>query len=226
MIAVVTGAGRGIGRATSIALAKRGHDVVLLGRSPDELDEAAARVRDESRRAIALHCDVTSAAELEDAAQETLRAFGTPTVVVANAGIVRRAAVHEMSESDWDDVLDVNLKGTFLTARAFLPSMRTANRGRFVAIGSISSTLGTARQSAYCASKWGVVGFVKSLAEELRGTGLAALCILPGSVETKMLEGSGYEPQMTADEVASLVAYAALDAPAAMNGSAIEMFGP
>ena len=67
---------------------------------------------------------------------------------------------------------------------------------------------------------------MKSLAEELRGTGLAALCILPGSVETKMLEGSGYEPQMTADEVASLVAYAALDAPAAMNGSAIEMFGP
>lgn len=226
MIAVVTGAGRGIGRASAIALAKRGHDVVLLGRSREELDEAAARVRDEARRAIALHCDVTSAAELDAAAKETLRAFGPPTVVVANAGIVLRAAVHEMSEADWDAVVDVNLKGTFLTARAFLPSMREANRGRFVAIGSISSTLGTARQSAYCASKWGVVGFVKSLAEELRGTGLAALCILPGSVETRMLEGSGWAPQMTAGDVASLVAYAALDAPAAMNGSAIEMFGP
>ncbi len=226
MIAVVTGAGRGIGRASAIALAKRGLDVVLLGRSREELDEAAARVRDESRRAIALHCDVTSAAELEGAVQETLRAFGAPTVVVANAGIVRRATVHEMSESDWDAVLDVNLKGTFLTARAFLPSMRSANRGRFVAIGSISSTLGTAGQSAYCASKWGVVGFVKSLAEELRGSGLSAMCILPGSVQTKMLEGSGWEPQMSPDDVASLVAYAALDAPAAMNGSAIEMFGP
>lgn len=226
MIAVVTGAGRGIGRASAIALAKRGLDVVLLGRSREELDEAAARVRDESRRAIALHCDVTSAAELEGAVQETLCAFGAPTVVVANAGIVRRATVHEMSESDWDAVLDVNLKGTFLTARAFLPSMRSANRGRFVAIGSISSTLGTAGQSAYCASKWGVVGFVKSLAEELRGSGLSAMCILPGSVQTKMLEGSGWEPQMSPDDVASLVAYAALDAPAAMNGSAIEMFGP
>lgn len=226
MIAVVTGAGRGIGRASAIALAKRGCDVVLLGRSQDELDEAAARVREESRRALVLHCDVTSGAELAAASSETQRAFGPPTVVVANAGIVRRGAVHEMSEADWDEVVAVNLKGTFLTARAFLPSMREANRGRFVAIGSISSTLGTAGQSAYCASKWGVVGFVKSLAEELRGTGLSALSILPGSVDTKMLEGSRFAPQMTADEVASLVVYAALDAPAAMNGSAIEMFGP
>ncbi|CAN5767195.1 N/A [soil metagenome] len=225
MTAVVTGAGRGIGRSVAIALSKRGLDVVLLGRDQDDLDEAAARVRDEDRRALALHCDVTSRADLEAAAHETLRIFGAPTVVVANAGIVRRAAVHEMSEEDWDAVVDVNLKGTFLTARAFLPAMREKNRGRFIAIGSISSTLGTARQSAYCASKWGVVGFVKSLAEELRGTELAALCILPGSVDTKMLEGSGFAAQMTADEVAALVTYAALDAPAAMNGSAVEMFG-
>jgi len=134
--------------------------------------------------------------------------------------------VVETKEEDWDRVIDVNLKGTFLVARAWLPQMIHAKRGRFVAMGSISSTLGTATQSAYCAAKWGVVGFVKSLAEELRGGGVQAVCVLPGSIDTAMLRGSGFTPQMTADEVANLVAYAALDAPDAMNGSAIEMFGP
>ena len=97
----------------------------------------------------------------------------------------------------------VNLKGTFLTARAFVPSMVEKKRGRFVAIGSISSTLGTARQSAYCAAKWGIVGFVKSLAEEVRGSGVQAMCVLPGSVDTEMLAGSGFAAQMTAEQACS-----------------------
>jgi 3-oxoacyl-[acyl-carrier protein] reductase len=104
--------------------------------------------------------------------------------------------------------------------------MLSRRRGRFVAIASVSSTVGTARQSAYAAAKWGVVGFTKSLAEELRGTGLQTVAILPGSVSTAMLEGSGFSPEMTPEEVANLVVYAALDAPDAMNGSAVEIFGP
>jgi 3-oxoacyl-[acyl-carrier protein] reductase len=92
-------------------------------------------------------------------------------------------------------------------------------------VGSISSTLGTAKMSAYCASKWGVVGFMKALAEELRGTGLQTMAILPGSVDTAMLKGSGFAAQMTAEDVAGTIAYAALDAPDALNGSAIEVFG-
>ncbi len=120
----------------------------------------------------------------------------------------------------------MNLKGTFLLARALLPAMIRAKRGRLVAVSSISATLGTARQSAYCAAKWGVVGFVKSLAEELRGHGLQAMSVLPGSVDTEMLKGGDFKAAMSPDDVARLVVYAALDAPDAMNGSAIEMFGP
>jgi len=120
----------------------------------------------------------------------------------------------------------VNLKGAFLVARAFLPGMIRTKRGRFVAVASISSTLGTARQSAYCAAKWGLVGFVKSLAEELRGHGVQAMSVMPGSVDTEMLKGGEFAPAMHPDDVAGLVTYAALDAPDAMNGSAIEMFGP
>ena len=226
MISVVTGAGRGIGRAIAIELARRGHDVALLARTPSELDETRALVEKIGRHALAVTCDVARAEDVARAAERVAKNLGAPSVAIANAGVVRRALVTEMSEADWDDVVDVNLKGVFLAARAFVPAMRAAGSGRFVAMGSISSTLGTARQSAYCAAKWGVVGFVKSLAEELRGTGVQALTVLPGSVDTAMLSGSGFVPQMSAADVAKVVAFAALDAPDAMNGSAIEMFGP
>ena len=223
MIAVVTGAGRGIGRAVSIELARRGADVALL--SLHAPTEAADDVRKTGKRALALECDVADANAVAKAAKKVLAELGPPDVIVANAGIVRRALVTEMDEADWDAVIDVGLKGTFLTARAFVPSLVEKKHGRFIAIGSISSTLGTARQSAYCAAKWGTVGFVKSLAEEVRGSGVQALCVLPGSVDTDMLVGSGFAPQMTAEHVAKVVAFAALDAPDAMNGSAVEMFG-
>ena len=222
---VVTGAGRGIGRAVAIALAARGHDVALLGRTESDLDLTAERVTAGGRRALVVRCDVARAKDVEDAASQVTGALGTPVAVVNNAGVVRRARVDRMTDGDWDQVLDVNLKGTFLVTRAFLPTMLLAKRGRFVAMGSISGTLGTPLLSAYCAAKWGVIGFTKSLAEELRGTGVQALSVLPGAVDTDMLKGSGFPPAMSADDVARLVVYAALDAPDAMNGSAIEMFG-
>jgi 3-oxoacyl-[acyl-carrier protein] reductase len=86
--------------------------------------------------------------------------------------------------------------------------------------------MGTPRLSAYCASKWGLVGLVKSLAEELRGTGLQSMCVMPGSVDTDMLRGSGFSPAMTPEDVARIVAWVALDAPDAMNGSCVDAFGP
>ena len=225
-IAVVTGAGRGIGRAVALQLAERGCDVALLARTVEQIEQVAGEIASRGRRAVALRCDVANAGEVARAAERIEDELGAPRVVVSNAGIVRRELVVDMDEADWDAVVDVNLKGAFLVARAMLPKMIQAGRGRFVAVASISSRLGTPRQSAYCAAKWGLVGFTKSLAEEIRPHGLQAICVLPGSVDTEMLKGSGFKPQMTPEDVASTVVYAALDAPAAMNGSALEMFGP
>jgi NAD(P)-dependent dehydrogenase (short-subunit alcohol dehydrogenase family) len=226
VIAVVTGAGRGIGRAIAVALARRGCDLALLGRTIDTLALTAEDVVALGRSAVAVPCDVSNADAVERAAARVFADLGVPDIVVANAGVVHRASVETMTEREWDEVLDVNLKGTFLVTRAFLPRMRDLGRGRFIALGSISSTMGTARQSAYCAAKWGTVGFIKSLAEELRGTGLQAMCVMPGSVDTDMLKGSGFAPAMKPEDVAATVAFLALEAPNAMNASSVEVFGP
>jgi 3-oxoacyl-[acyl-carrier protein] reductase len=165
--------------------------------------------------------------DVADAVTRVLERMGAPRVVVNNAGIAgRKARVEETTASEWDAVMSVNLRGVFLVSRGFLPTMRAAGRGRLVTLASISSTLGTAGMAPYCASKWGAVGFTKSLAEELRGSGLQAMAVLPGSVDTPMVKVGGFPPQMSPDDVARLVAFAALDAPDAMNGSAIECFGP
>lgn len=225
-VAVVTGASRGIGRATAETLARRGLQVALWGRVEADLARVVAEIEREGGRAVAIECDVADGAAVERAAHRVLHELGTPRVVVNNAGVVARALVEETTELAWDHVIDVNLKGTFLVTRAFVAAMKERARGRIVHVASISATLGTPRLSAYCASKWGTLGLMKALAEELRGTGVQTLAVLPGSVDTAMLEGSGFAAQMTAEDVARTIGWAALDAPDAANGSAIEVFGP
>jgi 3-oxoacyl-[acyl-carrier protein] reductase len=225
-VAVVTGGGRGIGRATALRLAERGHDVAVIARTEATARECAARVEKLGKRALAIACDVSRELDVDRASERIARDLGVPDVVVHAAGVVHRGATVETTSTEsWDEVIGVNLRGPFLLTRAFLPAMRKRGSGRIVFVGSISSTMGCPGVASYAASKWGLVGFAKSLAEELRGTNLVAISVLPGSVDTEMLKGSGFEPAMSADDVASTIVYAALDAPAAMTGSTIEMFG-
>jgi 3-oxoacyl-[acyl-carrier protein] reductase len=224
--AVVTGAGGGIGRAIALALAARGLDVSLVGRTEATLRETAGLAERARVRAVVARADVAIGGEIARAAADLVASLGAPQVVVHNAGIAgRKARVEDVDEGEWDAVMAANLKGPFLLSRALLPGMRAAGRGRIVSIASISATIGSPGLAAYCASKWGVVGFTKSLAEELRGSGLQALAVLPGTVDTPMAKVGGFPPQMTPEDVARVVVFAALDAPDSMNGSAIECFG-
>jgi 3-oxoacyl-[acyl-carrier protein] reductase len=213
-LCVVTGASRGIGRACAQTLASAGARIaVCASSSAPDLGGAFSR-----------RCDVSDAAEVTRFFAEVERQLGSPDVVVLNAGILERGAVDEFTEKQWDRVLDVNLKGAFLCAKAAWPALRKT-RGRIVAIGSIAGTLGTPHASAYNASKWGLTGFVKSLAEEGREQRIFCALVLPGSVDTAMLENTTFEPELEASDIAQVVRFLASDAPFAMTGSAVEVFG-
>lgn len=225
-LALITGAGRGVGRATALALAKRGLQLALVGRpSPQHAEAVALFEQVSGERPFEVFADFQDAAALETAARRIVAERGAPSVVIHNAGVVVRARVEDTSVAAWDEQLDVNLRAPFVLTRALLPTMRAAKRGRFVFIGSISGTLGSPGAAAYAASKWGLTGFVKSLAEELSDSGLMACAVLPGSIDTDMLKGSPFPARMSAADVAKSVEFLALDAPLAHNGAVIEMFG-
>ncbi|HMA96834.1 MAG TPA: SDR family oxidoreductase [Polyangiaceae bacterium] len=224
-LVVLTGSSRGIGRAAAIALGAAGARLALLGRQSsaqrDTLDRLGASQIDYRFYEV----DLVDPNQIQAAAHRLLELQGTPCAVVSNAGVIERCEVQTTSCAAWDRQQAVNLRAPFLLDQALLPSMLRARRGRFVHVASIAATVGTARAAAYCASKGGLVGFTKSLAAELTDTGLSAVAILPGSVDTEMLVGSGFVPRMTVDEVAQTITHFALIAPLAHNGACIEMFG-
>lgn len=211
-IAVVTGASRGIGRAIAVALTGAGARVAGCARHPAEGVFA---------------CDVGRADDVARFAEEVLRRFGPPEVVVNNAGVVARAPLEALGLEAWDAVIDSNLKGAFLVTRAFLPAMRARRGGRIVNIASISGRQGTAGLTAYCAAKHGVVGLTRALAEEVRGDGIAVNAVCPGSVDTEMLKAGmpGATPDMSPEDVAGVVLYLAAEAPPALTGSCVDVFG-
>jgi NAD(P)-dependent dehydrogenase (short-subunit alcohol dehydrogenase family) len=145
--------------------------------------------------------------------------------LINNAGIAERAPIEELTLESYRRQMDTNLLGPLWLSRALLPSMRGARAGCIVNVASISATVGTASQTVYNASKWALLGFTKSLAAELTDSGVMTVAVLPGAVNTAMLAGSGFEPRMSAEDVARTLVYYALDAPPAHNGAAIEMFG-
>jgi NAD(P)-dependent dehydrogenase (short-subunit alcohol dehydrogenase family) len=224
-LALVTGASRGLGRAVAYSLSRRGLRLALLGRPSSKHAETAATLRDAGAQVLEVFADFSDAESLQNAAERVVAEAGLPQVVVHNAGMVVRARVEDTSVRDWDQQLDTNLRAPFVLTRALLPRLRAARQGRLIFVGSISGTMASPGAAAYAASKWGLTGFVKSLAQELADSGLLACALLPGSVATDMLEGSSFPARMSAEEVAKTIEFLALDAPLAHNGAVIEMFG-
>jgi NAD(P)-dependent dehydrogenase (short-subunit alcohol dehydrogenase family) len=211
-VAVVTGASRGIGLAIAKALSNAG--AVVAGCALHAAPGVAS-------------CDVRVPDEVARFAEDVSARLGPPDILVNNAGTVARARVDELSVEAWDDVVDANLKGTFLVTRAFLPLMRARGSGRIINIASIAGRQGTAGLGAYCAAKHGVVGLTRALAAELREDGIVANAVCPGSVDTDMLRVGrpGATPDMSPEDVAGVVLYLAAHAPSALTGSCVDVFG-
>ena len=215
-VAVVTGAGRGIGAAIARKLAAMGATAVLCGRTQSTLDETAATIANTGGKAEVLACDVTVLHQLEHAAARLESTFGRLDILVNNAGIGGfRDPLHQLPPDDWDHILNTNLRGVYYAIRAFAPMMIRAYSGQIINISSLAGKNALPNGAAYAASKWGLNGLTYSVAEELRPHNIRVSVVCPGSVDTELSPHTGKDPNkmLQPDDIAHAVAMLVTQAP-------------
>ena len=236
-VALVTGAGYGIGRAIAEALAAEGADIVAVGRTPRPLEECVAAVQALGRRGLVVPTDVGSREADDACVAQTIEKFGRLDVLVNNAGVTRDKLLIRMADEDWDEVLQTNLKGAFLFARAAARPMMKQRGGVIVQIASIIGLIGNAGQCNYAASKGGLIAMTKSLAKELASRGIRVNAVAPGFIVSKMTDALPAEvrEQMLAntplgrlgvpEDVAKAVAFLASDDASYVTGQVLSVNG-
>ena len=188
-VALVTGASRGIGRQIALTLAREGAFVIInYNGSEDRAREVEETIRREGGEAVIRRCNVSSFSETEQMAKEIVKEYGHVDILVNNAGITRDGLIMKMSEEDFDQVLETNLKGCFNTIRHLSRQMLKQKSGRIINIASVSGVLGNAGQANYAASKAGVIGLTKTMARELASRGITVNAVAPGFIDTEMTE--------------------------------------
>lgn len=237
-VALVTGASRGIGRATSLALTRRGLSVAVGYRSDWEAaEEAAAKARTEDGEAIAVRIDVADEGSVEEAFRRVESDLGPVRVLVNNAGFIRDGLAVKYSVQAWDTTLDTNLKGTFLCSRRALLGMMRARWGRIINVSSAAALRGNPGQAAYSASKAGLLGFTRSLAREVGSRGITVNAVCPGFVDTRMTASQSEELRQryvemtpaarlgTPEEIAAVIAFLSAPEASYVNGAVIAVDG-
>lgn len=187
-VALVTGGARGIGREIARLFAAEGADVALFDVNAETLAQTAQELRALGRRAEGLVVDVTDGKQVDDGVAKVLDKLGKIDILINNAGITKDGLLVRMDDAQWDRVLDINLKGTFLCTRAVAKSMMKQRRGRVVNIASIVGLIGNPGQANYAASKAGMIGFTKAVAKELASRGVTCNAIAPGFIKTEMTD--------------------------------------
>ena len=215
-VAVITGAGRGIGAAIARKLAELGAAGVLLGRTRAHLEATAKSIGKKQGKAEVLPCDVSDLASVAKAAEQVERLFGRVDVLVNNAGIGGFSGpLHQLPPDQWDAILNTNLRGVYYAIRSFAPLMLRARGGHIINISSLAGKNPLPNGAAYAASKWGLNGLTYSVAEELRGHNIRVSVVCPGSVNTELSPHTGRDPlkMLQPDDVAHAVAMLVMQAP-------------
>ncbi|MSQ11246.1 MAG: 3-oxoacyl-[acyl-carrier-protein] reductase [Dehalococcoidia bacterium] len=188
-LALVTGSSRGIGKAIALRLAALGHKVVINYLShEDEANEVVRAITDQGGKAIAVRADVTKADDVEAMFRRALELGPTVEILVNNAGIIHDSLLVRMSDDTWDQVIDINLRGSFLCTRAALRNMLRNRWGRIINVGSVVGMVGNPGQANYAASKAGLIGFTQSVSKEVASRNVTVNCIAPGYITTDIVE--------------------------------------
>ena len=236
-VAVVTGAGSGMGRAISLAFVRQGAKVTVADINLEGAQQTAALIEAEHGEAIAVEVDVTRKAETLKMAEATLGRFGRIDVLVNNAGSRCLKGFLEHTEDDWHRMIDINLTGHFFCAQAVIPSMLKTGKGKIVNLASIAAHTGRPDRVAYCAAKAGVMGLTRALAMDMRGKNICVTAISPGSIATPMNEAAATSTEVawgeetvvgrwgTADDIANAAVFLASDESDYITGSEIAVEG-
>ncbi len=228
-VALVTGGGRGIGREIALVFAGEGAKIAVSARSAHQLDEVVKEISGAGGDAIAVPADVANEEDVHQLVEETRRKFGHIDILVNNAGILHPGPIVSIDSEQWRQVIEVNLLGTFYCSKAVTPILISRGWGRIINISSRSGKIGHPFMTAYCASKHGVVGFTKALAEELTPFNITVNAICPGVVDTDMVTETVKEQVgekiIKPSQIAELALYLAGDAAGAITGEAINIFG-
>jgi 3-oxoacyl-[acyl-carrier protein] reductase len=238
-VALITGARRGLGKAIALRLAADGADVVVndIAAGQQEAEATAEELRALGVRALALPADVCVAEEVEAMLETALKEMGRLDLLVNNAGVTRDSLVMRMSEEQWDLVLNINLKGTFLCTRAVLKPLLKQRSGRIINIASVVGLMGNAGQANYAASKGGVIAFTKAVAKEVASRGILVNAVAPGFIASHMTDQLSEEARQrllsvvplgrwgTPEEVAEVVNFLASEAASYLTGQIIHIDG-
>lgn len=236
-VVIVTGAARGIGQATAQKFAQSGADIALCDLNKEWLEETSAIVGETRRRVESFSVDVSKGEDVQATVEAIHQAFDTIDVLVNNAGITKDGLVARMTEEDWDRVLDINLKGTFLFTKAVSKYMMKQRAGAIVNVASIIGLIGNPGQCNYAASKAGVIALTKSVAKELAARNVRANAVAPGFIETKMTENLSEEVRQKMfeaiplgtfgkpEDVANVIHYLASDEASYVTGEVLTVCG-
>lgn len=212
-VVLVTGGGRGIGRAIALAFAGRGAKVAVAARTKAEIEETAQQVRNLGAPAVAVQADLTIEGQVRHLISQTERDLGPIDILVNNAGAAMFKPLLETTVADWEKLMAINARAVFLCCQAVLPGMRERRRGRIIIVASTAGKKGYAGQSAYCAAKHAVMGLAKVLALETHGQGIRVNVICPGGVDTQLVRQGRNDVDvskyMHPDEIADAVVFLA-----------------
>ena len=187
-IAIVTGAGQGIGQAIAVRLAQEGAEVIVSDINLQGVEQTASQIRQMDRKSLALKVDVANFEDVQAMVQKSIEEFGRADILVNNAGVTKDNLLVRMTQQQWDWVISVNLKGTFNCTKAVAPHMMRNRYGRIINIASVIGLVGNAGQANYAASKAGIIGLTKSAAKELASRGITVNAVAPGYIQTEMTE--------------------------------------